>query len=189
MCFNFFSNIFNAYFNPVFTLSDNPENNVCEERTFEKLFLEHSKSIFHFIYYKCGNEARSHDIVQESYTRLWENCAKVPFKNARAFLYRVANNLFLNEVKAQKVVLKYAPKSNPVTHVSPEYVLEEKEYEKKLQAAIGNLTEAQRTAFLLNRIDGKKYSEIAEMLNISVKAVEKRIHGALVNLRKEIEGI
>jgi RNA polymerase sigma-70 factor (ECF subfamily) len=41
----------------------------------------------------------------------------------------------------------------------------------------------------LNRIDGKKYSEIAAMLDISVKAVEKRIHGALVSLRQEIENI
>jgi RNA polymerase sigma-70 factor (ECF subfamily) len=53
----------------------------------------------------------------------------------------------------------------------------------KLHNAIENLSEAQRTAFLLNRIDGKKYAEIADMLGISVKAVEKRISGALVALR------
>ena len=41
----------------------------------------------------------------------------------------------------------------------------------------------------MNRIDGKKYKEIADILNISVKAVEKRIHNALVNLRKEIDEI
>ncbi len=58
----------------------------------------------------------------------------------------------------------------------------------KLQTAISNLSEAQRTAFLMNRIDGLKYTEIAEALGISVKAVEKRIHKALVSLRKEIEG-
>ena len=39
----------------------------------------------------------------------------------------------------------------------------------------------------MHRIDGKKYAEIAEELNISVKAVEKRIHQALIELRKEIE--
>ena len=41
----------------------------------------------------------------------------------------------------------------------------------------------------MNRIDGKKYKEIAEILEISVKAVEKRIHNALISLRKEIENI
>ncbi len=67
--------------------------------------------------------------------------------------------------------------------------MEEKEYMEKLQKAIENLTEAQRTAFLLNRIDGKKHKEIAELLNISTKAVEKRIYAALKKLRGEINGI
>jgi RNA polymerase sigma-70 factor (ECF subfamily) len=39
----------------------------------------------------------------------------------------------------------------------------------------------------MHRIDGKKYAEIAEELNISVKAVEKRIHIALLELRKEFK--
>ena len=60
---------------------------------------------------------------------------------------------------------------------------------QKLQNAISNLTEAQRVAFLLNRIEGKKHKEIAAMLDISTKAVEKRIYGALKQLRKDIEDI
>jgi RNA polymerase sigma-70 factor (ECF subfamily) len=67
--------------------------------------------------------------------------------------------------------------------------LEEKEFSAKLEKALSKLSESQRIAFLMNRIDGKKYKEIAEILNISVKAVEKRIHNALLNLRKEIENI
>jgi RNA polymerase sigma-70 factor (ECF subfamily) len=67
--------------------------------------------------------------------------------------------------------------------------MEEEQFKIKLQKAIAGLTEAQRTAFLLHRIDGKKYHEIAEILGISIKAVEKRIHGALVELRKEIENM
>jgi DNA-directed RNA polymerase specialized sigma24 family protein len=39
----------------------------------------------------------------------------------------------------------------------------------------------------MHRIDGKKYAQIAEELNISVKAVEKRIHIAMTELRKEID--
>lgn len=70
---------------------------------------------------------------------------------------------------------------------NPEYILEEKQFQSKLLKAIENLNEKQRVAFLMHRIDGKKYSEIALDLNISVKAVEKRIHLALVSLRKEID--
>ena len=75
------------------------------------------------------------------------------------------------------------------TNENPEFILEEKQFKNKLLKAIEDLNETQRVAFLMHRIDGKKYSEIAEELNISVKAVEKRIHLALVELRKTIENI
>jgi len=49
------------------------------------------------------------------------------------------------------------------------------------------LSEKQRTAFLLHRIDNRSYKEIAEILNISVKAVEKRMQKALEGMRKQID--
>jgi RNA polymerase sigma-70 factor (ECF subfamily) len=73
------------------------------------------------------------------------------------------------------------------TNENPEFILEEKQFGNKLLKAIENLNETQRVAFLMHRIDGKKYSEIAEELNIGIKAVEKRIHLALLELRKEIK--
>ena len=44
-------------------------------------------------------------------------------------------------------------------------------------------------AFLLNRIEGKKYAEIAVLLDISVKAVEKRMSLALASLRQKFDTI
>ncbi len=88
------------------------------------------------------------------------------------------------------MVLKYQQlKPKEHTNENPEFLMEENEYLQKLQLAISNLTEAERVAFLLNRIEGKKHKEIAELLNIGTKAVEKRIYGALKKLRKEIDGL
>ena len=75
------------------------------------------------------------------------------------------------------------------TNESPEYILEEEEFKKKLQNTISLLSDAQREVFLLNRIEGKKYREIAELLDVSQKAVEKRMSGALKILREHIENI
>ena len=136
---------------------------ICEEITFANFFKEHAKSLRNYL---------------------------LPEK-AKSFLYTVANNTSLNHIAHQKVVLQYA-KRNTHVHTDeqhPEFLMEEEQFKVKLQKAIAALTEAQRTAFLLHRIDGKKYHEIAEILGISVKAVEKRIHGALVELRKEIENM
>ena len=59
----------------------------------------------------------------------------------------------------------------------------------KLETTISKLSEKQREVFLLNRIEKKKYKEIANQLGISLKAVEKRMHQALLVMRKEIGNI
>lgn len=165
-------------------------DNVCDEQVFGSIFNTHSKTVFNYIYYKFGNEEKSHDAVQEAFVKLWENCSKVTPEKSKAYLYTVANNLYLNVIKAEKVRLKYADRhSNSVTKESPEFVMEEKQFKQKLEDALDGLPENQRTTFLLNRIDGKKYAEIAEMEGVSVKAIEKRMHLALKSLREKIDGI
>lgn len=170
-------------------MQTNQVANVCEEAIYNRVFKETSKTIFNYIYYKFGNEEKANDAVQEAFVKLWENCAKVPPEKAKSFLYTVANNVSLNVLKAEKVRLKYADKSLKTSHESPEFLLEEKQFKDKLDNALNSLPENQRTTFLLNRIDGNKYAEIAEMEGVSIKAIEKRMHLALKSLREQIDGI
>jgi RNA polymerase sigma-70 factor (ECF subfamily) len=166
------------------------QDNICEEQLFERLYKKHSKNLHDFLYYKFGEHLNPQDKVQEAFIKLWQNCGKISPPKAKSFLFTTANNLMLNAVAHQKVVLKYTkiPQKH-ATNESPEFVMQEKEYHQKLQNAIANLTEAQRVAFLMNRVEGKRFKEIAGLLDISTKAVEKRIYGALKKLRKEIDGI
>jgi RNA polymerase sigma-70 factor (ECF subfamily) len=162
---------------------------ICNEFIFSEFFKSNVKSLRNYLYFKFGNQEQANDISQEAFIKLWENCSNVPQEKAKSYLYTVANNTSLNHIAHQKVVLNYAKNNinSDETNLSPEFLIEEAQFKIKLEKAISNLTEGQRTAFLLNRIEGKKYKEIAEMLNISVKAVEKRIHGALLSLRIKIE--
>jgi len=139
---------------------------ICEEKLFSEIFAKHSKNLHDFIYYKYGEHVNPKDQVQEAFIKLWDNCNKVSLEKSKSFLFTVANNLSLNHLKHDKIKLKY----------------------QQLEA-LANLSEAQRVAFLLNRIEGKRHKEIAEFLGISRKAVEKRIYGALEKLRKDIDGI
>lgn len=162
---------------------------ICNEMIFSSFFKTNVKTLRNYLYFKFGNEEQANDVTQEAFIKLWENCVNIPEEKAKSYIYTVANNATLNQIAHQKVVLNYA-KSNlnsDETNLSPEFLIEEEEFKIKLEKAISNLTEGQRTAFLLNRIEGKKYNEIAEILRISLKAVEKRIHGALISLRTEIE--
>ncbi len=171
-------------------MKKNLHNTICNEHLFSALFKKHAKSLHDFLYYKFGSRLNPEDKTQEAFIKLWKNCSKVSPEKAKSFLFTVANNLMLNEVKHQKVVLQFQKhKPKDCTNETPEFLLEEKEYLQKLQHAISKLTENERVAFLLNRIEGKKHKEIAAMLGIGTKAVEKRIYTALKKIRKEIEFI
>ena len=165
-------------------------NHVCEEQIYSKIFRTISNDLFNFLRYKYGEGLSPRDKVQEAFVTLWNNCKKVPPEKAKSFLFTTANNLMLNEIKHQKVVLKHQQiKPKGYTNETPEFLMEESQFMQKYEAALAKLTEAQRVAFLLNKAEGKRHKEIAEMLGISRKAVEKRIYGALAKLRKDIDGI
>ncbi|MBL7972860.1 MAG: sigma-70 family RNA polymerase sigma factor, partial [Prolixibacteraceae bacterium] len=73
------------------------------------------------------------------------------------------------------------------TFETPEFEMEVREFDQKLQRVLAELNEKCRTVFLMNRMERLTYNEIAKNLNISVKAVEKRMKKALEHLHKEIE--
>ncbi|GGA74262.1 DNA-directed RNA polymerase sigma-70 factor [Flavobacterium palustre] len=167
------------------------KNNLCEESYFSEFYIKNVQSATNFAYYKSGDSDAALDIVQDAFAKIWENCSQIDYTKVKTYLFTTVNNLFLNTVKHQKVVMAFA-KDTPAldkTNQSPEYLLEEEEFKIKLQNAIASLSEAQREVFLMNRIDGKKYREIAEILDISQKAVEKRMSGALKTLKEQIENI
>ncbi len=162
--------------------------NVCEEPVYEALFIQHYESLRGYLYYKYGDLAKAEDIVQDTFAKLWQNCSKVLFKTAKSYLYKIANNASLNAIRHLKTVRAYEETPQATMNFeTPDFQLEEKEFMDTLQRAIAALKPRQREAFLLHRIDKKTYIEIAEILDISVKAVEKRIHLALITL-KEIIG-
>lgn len=167
---------------------ESPEiEGICNESVFTVFFRKNFYALRNYLYFKFGNEQMADDTAQEAFVKLWQNCAGV--RHPKSFLYRVANNASLNQVAQQKVQLRYLEntRAQELDYASPEYLIEEEEFRIKFEKALASLTEAQRVALLLNRVEGKKYREIAEMLDISLKAVEKRIHGALVTMREQID--
>jgi RNA polymerase sigma-70 factor (ECF subfamily) len=166
------------------------DGSICSNVVFDALFRKYSRELHDFLHYKFGASRNPADVVQDAFIKLWKNCHKVHPDKARSFLYTVANNQMLNEISKEKTALNYRmQKPSGHTAETPEFVLEEKQYMYRLQAAIEALTPDQRVTFMLNRIEGKKHEEIAQMLGISRKTVEKRIYTALAKLREKIGDI
>lgn len=166
---------------------------VCERKNYELLYERHSKVLINYVYYKCGDMAVAEDIAQEAYIKLWENCARIVFDKALFFLKKISKNAFYNLKRHEKIVLNY--KSSVSTagvnagHEHPHFILEEKEFADKVKNTIAQLPGKEREVFLLNRIDNLKYHEIAELMEISVKTVEKHMSRALKTIRKEIGNV
>ena len=94
----------------------------------------------------------------------------------------------LNEIKHHKVVLKHQ-KSKTQSHDSetPEFLLEKDEYLKKYNEVLASINEEHRVAFLMNKVEGKKQKEIAELLGVTQKVVEYRIYTAFNILKEGLE--
>ncbi|PKV53171.1 RNA polymerase sigma-70 factor (ECF subfamily) [Aquimarina sp. MAR_2010_214] len=169
-------------------MMDVKKKSVCEEKTFKMIFDNHSEVIRNFIYYKCGDMQQAEDITQDAFVKLWKNCSKVIFEKAKSFVMKVAQNAFYNEVNHKKVILKYNQQAAPILidGQSPEFLIEEKEFMLKLQQSISELPVKQREVFLLSRKDKKTYKEIAEIIGLTQKAVERRMHLALKELHEKL---
>ena len=155
---------------------------------FEQLFDAYCDELRHYIFYKSGDEEVAEDIVQDAFLKIWEMRATVRPETARALLYTIATNQFANRYKRQKLKFKFQQTIvEDRTFETPEFEMEVKEFDRKLQRVLSELGEKSRTVFLMNRMDQMTYNEIANNLNISVKAVEKRMKKALEFVRKEIE--
>lgn len=167
-------------------MEESAPDGVCEEAIFDQTFLKVAPLLRNFFLYRTGDAERAADLVQDTFLKLYENCSKVLPAAAKAWLFRVGENLFLKQIRREVVVEKYSAWAShqSVEAPSPEEVLEEKEFHQQLLEAIAGLPEGAREVFMLNRMDGLKYREIAELLGISQKAVEKRMHRALTTLRE-----
>jgi RNA polymerase sigma-70 factor (ECF subfamily) len=163
--------------------------NVCDDTVFSVIYKEYSKDLFKYLYYKFGETLGPNDKVQDAFMKLLDKCKDVTPDKAKGFLFTVANNMMLNEIKHQKVVLRYKEvKPKEYTNESPEFILEQEQFLKQYQEALSLLTEDQRVAFLLNKVEGKKQAEIAEMLGTTRKTIENRIYVAYNKLKNTLDG-
>ncbi|MTI21856.1 sigma-70 family RNA polymerase sigma factor [Fulvivirga sp. RKSG066] len=159
-------------------------NDICQEKTFEAVFRSLAPVLRNFLLYKFRDATRAEDIVQEAFVVLWEACKKVSIEKAKSFLFKVGQNKFLKLLDKDIVKEKYDDLTLVNVEVEdPAFTLEHRELSEKLKQAIAQLPEGQREVFLLHRIDGMSYKEIADSLEVSVKAIEKRMHKALLKLR------
>jgi len=144
---------------------------------FDRLAFAHFRELRRVALRVCENRETAEDLVQETYLRAWRSFDKFePGTNCRAWLYRIffyVRSEYRKSQARQPLIfsLDYVKESTlpSQTNTSVDLTLEE------IKRAFAELPEQFRIAVLLSDIEGLKYGEIAEVLNVPVGTVMSRL--------------
>jgi len=126
------------------------------------------------------------NLVHEVFIQVWEKFDTLPADtNYKSYCYTAVRNRCLNYIRdKKKFVMLSNVEEGTMTEINTR--LETSELELKIEAAIASLPEKCRIVFVLNRIEGMKYAQIAQKLNISIKTVEAQMSKALGVMKEHL---
>ncbi len=164
-----------------------------DEYAFEMIFKSNFNRMIGFCRQFVRDKDKSQSLAQEAFVKLWLNKSKIESVNGiKSFLYTSAKTECLNYLRHEKVIHLYEDKQLQAKEkLLDREILESfnfdqvefSELEKRINQAISELPERCRQVFVLSRMEGKKNSEIACELDISIKSVEANLTRALKTLR------
>ncbi|MCU0573189.1 MAG: sigma-70 family RNA polymerase sigma factor [Syntrophobacteraceae bacterium] len=156
---------------------------------FEQLIKRYEGPVLNFVYRHLWDRQTAEDLTQEVFLRVFRAASGFePRGGVRAWIFTIARNLCINEIKRlerfrrlrEELGVRRSSPERPMGHDDPR----NREQIEKLMTALARLPESQRTALLLRANEGLRYAEIAEVLSVSVPAVESLIHRARTQLRQ-----
>jgi RNA polymerase sigma-70 factor (ECF subfamily) len=145
-----------------------------------------------------GSAEDAHDLLQETFLRAYRKLSL--FQGESSFytwVYRIAVNLALSDRRRRKSARPavdlsgretFDPADDPA-QTDPAGPLERAERDARVQDALSTLAPDHRAVVVLKDLDGLRYEEIAELLNIPVGTVRSRLHRARNELRLLLHGI
>lgn len=158
----------------------------------EAIYLNHQSELKIHLARIVGCPDIAAELVQECFIIFSREIKRQVIEHPRGFLFRTARNLAYDHIKHRKVTEKHLNTIDPTLMPSEEAPSAEKlaVIDEKLtifSAIVDELPARAREAFVLNRVYGMTYAEIARQLNISDSAVEKLLARALLHCRKQFQ--
>lgn len=155
-----------------------------------QIFREHNQSLLRFLSGRLPSEQDAREVAQEAYVRLLQLDKPEGVSFLKAFLFKTAANLAIDRVRRKRTVAEREHYFFDLElQSSPESTLSEAQDLALTIAALAELPERCRTAFLLSRLDGLASSEIARHLGITDRAVRNYLVRALLHLRLRLQQV
>lgn len=163
-----------------------------------QLVSEHRVNLEKYLARKLDNPEDAAELAQEAYIRLHRLEQPQNLDNARAFLFQVATNLAVDQLRRRQLHFRFIktekgqsingePPDINAAGASPEQILGARQKLSAINQAVEELPFKVKQAFLLHRQNGMSYSDIAEQMQVSVSSVEKYILQALKHCRSKLK--
>jgi RNA polymerase sigma-70 factor (ECF subfamily) len=164
-------------------------------RFLRELAEQYGPALERYLARKLDNRADAAEIAQETFIRLYRLEHPDQLDNARAFMFQVASNLAVDQLRRRSLHFRFLKTESAEIGdalegsgdtASPEQIISGREKLERIYQAVDRLPEKCRQAFLLHRASGLSYNDIALELGVSVSSVEKYILQALKECRREL---
>lgn len=149
--------------------------------TFHEIYEHHSKDVYRYAFWLCGNTDDADDITSEAFARAWAGRDVIRTETVKAYLFTIVRNLYLQDYrkrKRQTELSDWLADPAPAPDQLAELRLELNHTIQAMQA----LPEADRTALLLRVQQDLSYEEIARTMQLPISTVKVKIHRARLKL-------
>ena len=166
--------------------------------SFREIYERYKNNVFNTVLGYVQHTAEAEEVTQDVFLEIYRSLDTFEGRSALGtWVYRIAVNRSLDFLKAKNRKKRFAflsslfNTSGDLVHDPPDFhhpgiQLERKENAAVLFKAIHTLPENQKTAFLLAKVEGLSYSEIAAIMELSVSSVESLMVRAKQNLQKKL---
>lgn len=156
--------------------------------SYHRALAEHSNSLKAYASRLLGDPTAAEDVAQDSFLALYRHLHQVPVAAFRPWLFRVARNLCLDQLRRRKFKLRlfrdlqkdeelpFTPEGNPSDR--PDEIAQAREAQAGIEQAISELPTKFREAFLLCEVEGMSYEDAAAVMGCPVKTVSTRLYRA-----------
>ena len=170
-----------------------------EERAFEELMDRHRLELINFFFQLIWDRHTAEDLAQEVFVRLYTNAPRyTPTAKFRSYMYRVARSCWIDQhrrTKSRRLERSLDAESDSGASLSdvlvalaeqPEESARKEEFVKDLVGAIDGLPTDHKVVFVLSQVEGLRYKEISEVLNIPEGTVKSRMFACLKKIRETL---
>ena len=162
---------------------------------FDTAVREHRDRVFGFAIHFLGNRAEAEDVTQDVFVRLWKHRRSVDPDTIQPWLLRVARNACVDGYRRLRLHRSLMsdgegiPDTVAANTPAPDQWTEQQLFDERLTAALEALTEPQKSIVILRELQGFKYDEICEALELPMATVKVYLHRGRRALRQQLNDI